>query len=61
MSDHAYMSLSEVARRANAPVSRVKKASKAGLLKPDFVIGKVYAYRMERLPELINTLATEVI
>ena len=55
-----YMSESELARKANAPQSRVKKAKRTGRLVPDFVVGRVNCYRMERAPELIQTLAVEV-
>lgn len=56
-----YLSQSEVARRANAPQSHVRKAVKAGRLVPDFTIGRVHAFKSERLPELTAILATYII
>lgn len=61
MHEASFVSKSELARKANAPASRVRRATQQGKLQPDLIIGRVHAFKMERVPELIHTLTTEVV
>lgn len=59
MNEGSYLSLSQVARLANAPESRVRKAKRAGKLEPDFIVGRTKVFKVERLDVLLQTLSSE--
>jgi hypothetical protein len=59
MQPKPYLSASELGRKANVSQRRIITAVKTGKLQPDFVIGRIQAFKLERVPALIKTLTAE--